>query len=77
MYGTFHSAPKAPQTRAIFYHLISKGSISGLEAYNLYKARSLTRRIRDIKDQTGLKLRSEWRKDMLGQRYVRYFVMSK
>lgn len=59
------------QNNKILQHLQRVGSISWVEANDLYRVRSLTRRIADLRDM-GHKIISEWRQDTLGQRYVRY-----
>jgi hypothetical protein len=59
------------QNDRILDHLQKVGSISWVEANDLYRVRSLTRRIADLRD-LGHKIISEWRKDTLGQRYTRY-----
>lgn len=52
-------------------HLKKVGDITALEAQALYKVRSLSRRIVDIKKQ-GYAIISVPRVDHAGQRYVRY-----
>ena len=59
------------QNNKILQHLKRVGSISWVEANDLYRVRSLTRRIADLREM-GHEIISEWRKDTLGQRYVRY-----
>lgn len=59
------------QTQRILNHMIDEGSISGLEAAELYRVRALPRRIADLKE-LGFKIVSEWRTDPLGQRYKKY-----
>ncbi len=59
------------QTQKILDHLTKVGSISWVEANDLYRVRSLTRRIADLRE-AGHEIVSEWRKDHLGQRYTRY-----
>ena len=59
------------QTQKILDHLTKVGSISWVEANDLYRVRSLTRRIADLRE-AGHDIASEWRKDHLGQRYTRY-----
>ena len=59
------------QNDQILTHLRDVGSISWVEANDLYRVRSLTRRIADLR-QRGLKIISEWKTDRLGQRYTRY-----
>ena len=59
------------QNDLILRHLKHVGSITFLEAVDLYRVRSLPRRIKDLRD-AGHKIVSEWRKDTLGQKYTRY-----
>lgn len=59
------------QTSKILDHLHKVGSISFMEAWNIYGVRSLPRRIADLKEQ-GHKIVTVERKDNTGQRYVRY-----
>ena len=59
------------QNSKILDHLKKMGSISWVEANDLYRVRSLTRRIADLRE-AGHDIVSEWRKDVLGQKYVRY-----
>ncbi|MGH8430226.1 MAG: helix-turn-helix domain-containing protein [Solimonas sp.] len=67
------SVRTTPQTRQIASHLKTVGDISGVEAATLYKARSLTRRIADLRD-AGVSIKSERKRDVTGQRYVRYVL---
>jgi hypothetical protein len=59
------------QNDKILTHLIDVGSISWVEANDLYRVRSLPRRIADLR-QRGFDIISEWKTDRLGQRYTRY-----
>lgn len=59
------------QTMRILDHLKNVGSISFVEANDLYRCRSLPRRIKDLREK-GYDIISEWRKDHLGQKYTRY-----
>ena len=59
------------QNETILTHMRDEGSISALEAWDLYRVRSLPRRIADLREQ-GIEILSQKRKDRLGQRYVRY-----
>lgn len=56
-------------------HLETIGSISNLEAQSLYRVRSLPRRIRDLEERRGLQIKREWRKDLTGERYMRYHLV--
>jgi hypothetical protein len=59
------------QNQKIAEHLQNVGSISWVEANDLYRVRSLPRRIADLRE-AGHEIVSEWRTDHLGQRYTRY-----
>ena len=59
------------QNDKILAHLRDVGSITWVEANDLYRVRSLPRRIADLR-QRGHEIISEWRTDKLGQRYTRY-----
>jgi hypothetical protein len=60
-----------PMNTLILNHLITKGSISNVEAQALYRCRSLSRRICDLK-AAGWSINSYLKKDATGQRYARY-----
>ena len=62
------------QNDKILDHLQKVGSISSLEAWTLYSVRSLTRRIKDLRE-SGIDIISERRRDNNGQRYVRYSLV--
>ena len=59
------------QYQLVLNHLVDVGSITFVEANDLYRIRSLTRRIADLRE-AGFQIISEWKKDNLGQRYTRY-----
>jgi hypothetical protein len=59
------------QYQLVLDHLIDVGSISFVEANDLYRIRSLPRRIADLRE-AGFQIVGEWKKDKLGQRYKRY-----
>lgn len=59
------------QNDKILSHLKKAGSISWVEANDLYRVRSLPRRIADLRER-GHEIIGEWRSDQLGQRYTRY-----
>ena len=61
------------QYQKILNHLIDEGSISGLEAAELYRVRALPRRIADLRE-AGFEIESEWRTDPVGQRYKKYWL---
>jgi hypothetical protein len=64
------------QTDLIREHLLAKGTITNVEAAAMFKARSLTKRVAELRDQ-GYDIASEWRRDSTGQRYVRYWLRKK
>lgn len=59
------------QNNLILDHLRKVGSITFVEAVDLYRVRSLPRRIKDLRD-LGYEIVSEWKRDNLGQKYTRY-----
>jgi hypothetical protein len=66
----------ATQTDRVLKHLQSVGSITQVEAQAMYKSRSLTKRISELRDR-GYDIKSEWKTDHTGQRYVRYWLRKK
>lgn len=58
----------------IFDHLITKGSITNVEAQALYRCRALPRRIADLKAE-GFEIKTVMKKDATGQRYARYVLV--
>jgi hypothetical protein len=62
---------KTSMTELIFTHLLTKGSITNVEAQALYRCRALPRRIADLKED-GVPIISVLKKDATGQRYARY-----
>tara|TARA_Y100000996_G_scaffold407796_1_gene385869 strand:- start:568 stop:765 length:198 start_codon:yes stop_codon:yes gene_type:complete len=56
-------------------HFERKDSITGVEAAAVYKIRSLPRRIMDLKEK-GYVFTHEWKKDVTGQKYMRYILIS-
>ena len=77
------SAFGTPQVRQVFEHMQKTGSITGLEAWDHYRVRSLTRRICDIKGilrtfETPYSIISERKTHpVTKQRYVRYHLVRK
>ncbi len=63
------------QMKLVLNHIIMKGSISQLEADELYRVKRLTSRITELK-QLGVALIAEMRQDNTGKRYARYFIAS-
>ncbi len=67
----FERVNKLPMTTLILQHLKKNGDISSMEANGIYKCRSLSRRITDLRE-LGHHITAEWKKDQAGQRYRRY-----
>ena len=64
----------APQTKTVLDHLNAAGSISGVEAAAMYRVRSLTKRIHELRSM-GYTITSNWKVDPINkQRYVRYVL---
>lgn len=61
------------QTQAIARHLLEVGNVSRVEAEAMFKTRNLPGNIKDIRD-SGVNIRSDFKVDTTGQRYVRYVV---
>lgn len=61
------------QTDLILKHLKNHGSITGVEAAAVYKVRSLTSRISEIR-AAGHKVVRVFHKDATGQRYAKYYL---
>lgn len=68
--------PYNTQTTRILRHLQSVGSITQVEAVAMYKSRSITKRISELRVK-GYDIKSEWKTDHTGQRYVRYWLRKK
>jgi hypothetical protein len=62
-----------PQTAIIFHHLKTRGYITGVEAAAVYRARSLSKRISEIKE-AGHNVVRVLHKDATGQRYAKYYL---
>ena len=63
------------QVSMLIEHFERKDSITGVEAAAVYKIRSLPRRIMDLKEK-GYIFTHEWKKDVTGQKYMRYILIS-
>jgi hypothetical protein len=61
------------QIEALIRHFETVGSISNVEAQSIYKIRALPRRISDL-EKLGFKFERQRKKDLTGQRYVRYVI---
>ena len=68
--------PQGTMNDLLIDHLKKVGDITALEAQSLYKVRSLSRRIVDIKKR-GYSILSVPKIDHAGQRYVRYVYRGK
>ncbi len=65
--------PKTNQMHPVLNHIIMKGSISQLEADEMYRVKRLTSRVHELK-KLGVNIVGEMRKDNTGKRYVRYYI---
>lgn len=63
-----------PQARTVARHLADKGTLTGVEAEQVYRIRHLPRRIADLRLRAA-SIKSVPCKDPTGQRYVRYTVV--
>lgn len=63
-----------PMNTLVLLHLLDKGSITNVEAQAVYRCRSLSRRIADLK-QEGWPIKTTLKKDQTGQRYARYSLV--
>jgi predicted RNase H-related nuclease YkuK (DUF458 family) len=61
------------QAQVVRDHLFKAGSISGLEAHTVHRIRSLSRRISELV-AAGYDIQKQQKKDVTGQRYVRYSI---
>tara|TARA_R110000744_G_scaffold251189_1_gene367179 strand:- start:282 stop:524 length:243 start_codon:yes stop_codon:yes gene_type:complete len=66
---------KKTQKQMLKTHFEHTNNISNIEAQAVYKIRALPRRISDLKDE-GYVFNHEWKTDLTGQRYMRYFIVS-
>lgn len=69
-----HTPTKMSQDEMLARHLTEVGSITGVEAQTIYKTRCLTSHIRRLR-VSGLKIYTEYKKDLSGQRYARYHCL--
>jgi len=59
------------QLETLIKHFTTIGSISNMEAQSIYKIRALPRRVSDLENR-GYRFKRVQKKDLTGQRYVRY-----
>jgi len=64
------------QIEQLMRHFDHEDSISNVEAQAVYRIRALPRRIADLKVK-GWQFSSVWKTDLTGQRYKRYFLVSR
>jgi hypothetical protein len=67
---------KPSQLDLLLNHFKVRDSITNIEAQAVFRMRSLSRRVCDLKSR-GYKFRKDMRTDATGQRYVRYFFMGR
>lgn len=70
-------SPSHKQAYALAKHLIDLKDISGMEAQALYRVTSVTKVISRLRNEYNFDIRSDWRYDHTGKRYVRYFLENK
>ena len=63
---------KMSQDEMLKRHLLEVGTITPMEASTIYKCRSVTSNIARLRAVHKLDIVSEYKKDLQGQRYVRY-----
>ena len=64
------------QIEQLMRHFDHEDSISNVEAQAVYRIRALPRRIADLKVK-GWQFSAVWKPDLTGQRYKRYFLVSR
>ena len=64
---------KPSQTQLILGHLVTRGSISALEAMSLYRIFRLAARVEELRNQ-GYEIDTEMKTDLTGKRYARYVL---
>lgn len=63
---------KISQDEMLKRHMLEVGTLTPMEASTIYKCRSVTSNIARLRNIHGLTIVSEFKKDLQGQRYVRY-----
>lgn len=64
----------SPQAKIVLKHLLSVGSITAVEASAVHRIRSLSRRVTELDQVGGYLIQKEHKRDVVGQRYVKYSV---
>lgn len=70
------------QVETVLRHMQEMKTLTGQEANTVYKIRSLTSIMSRVKRlvksmNNGYEIASEWKRDLTGQRYVRYHYRKK
>lgn len=68
----FQTVGVKPQTQLLLEHFQVRADISGDEARNMFRIKSLPRRILDLEKQ-GYRFSKVPKQDSTGQRYTRYY----
>ncbi|MDM0006467.1 helix-turn-helix domain-containing protein [Variovorax sp. J22G73] len=63
-----------PQTQIVLKHLRAQGSITNVEANAVHGIRSVSRRITELREESGFNITKQQKRDPNGQRYVRYVL---
>ena len=63
------------QHELILHHLKTVGSLTGVQAADLFRIRELPARICELR-KLGHDIKSEFKRDILGQRYCKYSLAS-
>lgn len=67
-----------PQAARVLEHMRKTGSITNVEANAVHRVRSVSRRITEISralEGSDYEIRREFKRDVTGQLYVRYFLV--
>ena len=65
----------SPQATRVLRHLEKVGHITNVEAHMVLKARSVSRRITELR-RAGFPIQREFKRDSQGQRYARYHLVA-
>ena len=64
-----------PQDKAVLDYLMAENSITNGEAHMVLRCRSVSKRISTLR-QCGVEITKDYRRDVTGQRYVRYGLLN-